>query len=113
MIALLALMIGVLIGSGTYLILKKMAFKVVLGLVLYGQAANLLIISMGGIQLGDPPILSGLSTDAYTDPLVQALVLTAIVISFGVTSFLLALILRAYQTHDSDEVDLFDAADEK
>jgi multicomponent Na+:H+ antiporter subunit C len=112
MISLIALIIGVLIGTGTYLMLKKTAFKVVLGLFLYGQAANVLIVSMGGIKLGEPPILVNDSPLVYTDPLVQALVLTAIVIGFGVTAFLLVLIYRAYQTHDSDEVDLFGNTDD-
>jgi multicomponent Na+:H+ antiporter subunit C len=113
MIALLALMIGFLIGTGTYLMLKKTAFKVVLGIYLYSQAANLLIISMGGVKLGEPPILTDDSAVTYSDPLVQALVLTAIVIGFGVTAFLLVLIYRAYQTHDSDAIDLFENTDEK
>jgi multicomponent Na+:H+ antiporter subunit C len=112
MIGLLAIIVGVLTGTGTYLILKKTAFKVVLGLVLYGQAANLLIIMMGGVKLGKPPILLGDSDTIYTDPLVQALILTAIVIGFGVTAFLLVLVYRAYQVHDSDAVDLFEEADD-
>jgi multicomponent Na+:H+ antiporter subunit C len=113
MIALLAIIIGVLVATGTYLILKKTAFMVALGMVLYGQAANLLIITMGGVKLGEPPILLGQENIIYTDPLVQALILTAIVIGFGVTAFLLVLVYRAYQTHDSDNVDLFEEVDDK
>lgn len=112
MVGLLAIIIGFLVGTGTYLILKKTAFKVALGLVLYGQAANLLIITMGGVKLGEPPILLRESGIVYTDPLVQALILTAIVIGFGVTAFLLVLVYRAYQAHDSDSVDLFGEADD-
>ncbi len=113
MIGLLAIIIGVLVATGTYLILKKTAFKVALGMVLYGQAANVLIITMGGVKTGAPPILLGEDGIVYTDPLVQALILTAIVIGFGVTSFLLVLVYRAYQAHDSDNVDLFEGADDK
>jgi multicomponent Na+:H+ antiporter subunit C len=113
MIGLLAIIIGVLVTTGTYLILKKTAFKVALGMVLYSQAANLLIITMGGVKLGAPPILLGEDGIAYTDPLVQALILTAIVIGFGVTSFLLVLVYRSYQAHDSDNIDLFEEADDK
>lgn len=113
MIGLLAIIIGVLVGTGTYLILKTTAFRVALGLVLYGQAANLLIITMGGVKLGEPPILLREAGLNYSDPLVQALTLTAIVIGFGVTAFLLVLIYRAYQAHDSDSVDLFEEADDK
>jgi len=113
MIGLLAIIIGVLVATGTYLILKKTAFKVALGMVLYGQAANLLIITMGGVKLGEPPILLREAGITYSDPLVQALILTAIVIGFGVTSFLLVLVYRAYQSHDSDNVDLFEEVDDK
>jgi multicomponent Na+:H+ antiporter subunit C len=113
MIGLLAIIIGVLVGAGTYLILKKTAFKVALGLVLYGQAANLLIITMGGVKLGEPPILLREAGISYSDPLVQALILTAIVIGFGVTAFLLVLVYRAYQAHDSDSVDLFEEVDDQ
>jgi multicomponent Na+:H+ antiporter subunit C len=113
MIALLAIIIGVLVATGTYLILKKTAFMVALGMVLYGQAANLLIITMGGVKLGEPPILLDQENIIYTDPLVQALILTAIVIGFGVTAFLLVLVYRAYETHDSDNVDLFEEVDDQ
>lgn len=113
MIALLAIVTGILVATGTYLLLKKTAFKVVLGLVLYSHAANLLIITMGGVKLGKAPLLDGSSPAAYTDPLVQALILTAIVIGFGVTAFLLVLVLRAYQAHDSDNVDLLEEQDEE
>lgn len=113
MIGLLAIIIGVLVATGTYLILKKTAFKVALGLVLYGQAANLLIITMGGVKLGEPPILLREAGIAYSDPLVQALILTAIVIGFGVTAFLLVLVYKAFDTHGSDDVDLFEDVDDK
>jgi multicomponent Na+:H+ antiporter subunit C len=100
---LMALAIGVLFGGGLYLCLRQRTFQVVLGIVLLSHGANLLILNMGGIQRGNPPLLRD-GFAQYTDPLVQALILTAIVISFGVTAFLLILAYRSYEENKTDGV---------
>jgi multicomponent K+:H+ antiporter subunit C len=105
---LLALGVGVLAGTGIYLLLRARSFDTILGLTLLSYAVNLFIFLMGRAKLGAPPIVdkSTLPTLAsYADPLPQALVLTAIVISFGMTALLLAVALRARAETGSDHVD--------
>jgi multicomponent Na+:H+ antiporter subunit C len=97
-----ALLIAVLAGIGTYLVMHRTLTRIVLGLGLLGNAVNLLILSSGD-DPGVPPII-GQEGD-FTDPVPQALVLTAIVIGFGVTSFLLAMAYRAWTISGSDEVE--------
>lgn len=97
-----ALLIGVLAGTGTYLVMHRTLTRIILGLGLLGNAVNLLILSSGDGP-GVPPII-GQDGD-FTDPVPQALVLTAIVIGFGVTSFLLAMAYRAWTIDGSDEVE--------
>ena len=97
-----ALLIAVLAGTGTYLVMHRTMTRIVLGLGLLGNAINLLILSSGDGP-GVAPII-GQEGD-FTDPVPQALVLTAIVIGFGVTSFLLAMAYRAWTIHGSDEVE--------
>jgi len=97
-----ALLIAVLAGTGTYLVMHRTLTRIVLGLGLLGNAVNLLILSSGDGP-GVAPII-GQEGD-FTDPVPQALVLTAIVIGFGVTSFLLAMAYRAWTIHGSDEVE--------
>jgi multicomponent Na+:H+ antiporter subunit C len=97
-----ALLIAVLAGIGTYLVMHRTLTRIVLGLGLLGNAVNLLILSSGDAP-GVPPII-GQEGD-FTDPVPQALVLTAIVIGFGVTSFLLAMAYRAWTISGSDEVE--------
>ena len=108
---LLASAIAVLIGSGAYLVLRARLFTVLLGLMLVGYGVNLFLLAMGRVRVGVPPII----TDAggpYADPLPQALVLTAIVIGFGMTAFLLALAVRSRSVFGSDHVDgLADSTD--
>ncbi len=95
--------IGVLFGCGTYLILQRHLLRVVVGLSLYSHAANLALMISGGLKRGSPPLLT---TDApYVDPLPQALILTAIVISFGMTAFATVLAFRVRQVYGSDAVD--------
>lgn len=102
---LMALVIGTLFGGGLYLCLRRRTFQVVLGFSLLSHGVNLLILNMGGIRRGQPPLVSDAAA-GYTDPLVQALILTAIVIGFGVTAFLLVLAYRSYQENGTDEVNL-------
>jgi multicomponent Na+:H+ antiporter subunit C len=97
-----ALLIGVLAGCGTYLVMHRTLTRIILGLGLLGNAVNLLILSSGDGP-GVTPII-GQEGD-FTDPVPQALVLTAIVIGFGVTSFLLAMAYRAWTIDGSDEVE--------
>jgi len=101
--ALLALVIGVLTASGVFLALRGQTFPVVLGLTLLSYAVNLFLFVMGRLAIGVPPVISNAA--AYTDPLPQALVLTAIVISFGMTAFVIVLALKARAELGNDHVD--------
>lgn len=104
----LALAIGVLTGSGVWLLLRPRTFQLVLGLSLLSYAVNLFIFSMGGLAVDREPILAdGVPADLqhYTDPLPQALVLTAIVISFAMTALLLVITLASRGMTGTDHVD--------
>lgn len=105
MAALISAAIAVLIATGTYLLLRARTFSVIFGLTLISYAVNLFLLAAGHEGLGDPPVLVQPPGTMYSDPLPQALVLTAIVISFGMTSFLVVLALRAYLTLHTDHVD--------
>jgi len=103
----LAAAIGMLTTCGVWLLLRPRTFQVVMGLTLLSYAVNLFIFSTGGLRTGAEPILKG---DAgvladYADPLPQALVLTAIVISFATTALLLVVILAARGFSGGDHVD--------
>ena len=95
----LAIMVGVFFATGTYLLLRRDAIKLVLGLSLLSYGINFLLFGAGRLQRGLPPIIldkesfSG-EIEAFVDPLPQALILTAIVISFGVTAFMVVLLNR-------------------
>jgi multicomponent K+:H+ antiporter subunit C len=102
--ALIAIAIGVLTGCGVYLSLRGRSFPVVLGLTMLSYAVNLFLFVMGRLVIGAPPIIEQARTD-YADPLPQALVLTAIVISFGMTAFVVILALRARAELGNDHVD--------
>ncbi|MCW5635809.1 MAG: Na+/H+ antiporter subunit C [Rubrivivax sp.] len=96
--------IGWVVAVGVYLLLRARTFAVVLGLSLIGYAVNVFIFSMGRLWAGAPPILAD-GAAAYADPLPQALVLTAIVIGFATTGFVIELALRGHQEAGSDHVD--------
>lgn len=100
---LVAIAIGVLTFSGVYLILRARTFSVALGLTLFSYAVNLFLFAMGRLHTGKPAVLS--DAVSYTDPVPQALVLTAIVIGFAMTAFVLILALRAHTELGSDHVD--------
>lgn len=102
--ALFAIMIGLLTSCGVYLLLRPRTFSVVLGLTLLTYAVNLFLFAMGRLVINRPPIIR-LDASAYTDPLPQALVLTAIVISFGMTAFVVVLALHAQGVLGTDHVD--------
>lgn len=104
----LALAIGVLTGSGVWLLLRPRTFQLIVGLALLSYAVNLFIFSTGGLRSGAAAILSPGETGtlgAYTDPLPQALVLTAIVIGFATTALLLVVLLAARGLTGTDHVD--------
>ena len=96
--------VGVLVAAGVYLVLRARTFPVIVGLALLSCAVYLLIYGMGRLVIDRPPILS-LHLDTYTDPLPQALVLTAIVIAFGMTALIVVIILRSFLETGSDHVD--------
>lgn len=100
-----ALALGLLFASGTYLMLRRDAVRVVIGSLIISQSANIYLMTMGGSS-GGVPILShsGAHSTHVTDPVPQALVLTAIVIGFATTAFLLSLTYRFYE--ENQEVDL-------
>lgn len=101
--ALVASAIGILTAAGVYLSLRGRTFPVVLGLTFVSYAVNLFIFVAGGIRLDAPPIV-GL-TPSMTDPLPQALVLTAIVIGFGMSAYLVVLAIRLRAADGHDHVD--------
>lgn len=105
---LLATGIGVLVGAGVWLSLRARTFDVVLGLTLLAYAVNLFIFAMGRVVVNAEPVLRpGVASTLanYTDPLPQALVLTAIVIGFAMTAVLLALALKGRFELDDDACD--------
>lgn len=104
MALILSLGVGLLAACGIYLLLRERTFSVILGLTLLSYAVNLMLFASGRLVLDGPPlILDGI--EAHTDPLPQALVLTAIVIGFGMTAYLVALALRAQGELSTDHVD--------
>jgi multicomponent K+:H+ antiporter subunit C len=103
-----AVAIGVLAGSGVWLLLRSRTFQVAIGLVLLSYAVNLFIFAMGRLRVGAAPVVAaGGAADpaAYADPLPQALVLTAIVIGFATTALLLVVLLAARGFTGTDHVD--------
>ncbi|OAN46506.1 cation:proton antiporter [Chloroflexus islandicus] len=108
MIILLAIAIGSLFAGATYLMLRRSVVKLILGLILLSHGVNLLIFTMGdGVRRGASPLVdaAGQPPPGSADPLVQALILTAIVISFGFTAFVMALAYRSNQAVGSDDLD--------
>ncbi len=106
--ALLALVIGVLGGAGVWLVLRPRTFQVIMGLALLSYAVNLFIFSMGSLYIDKPPLVEpGVTADLvhYTDPMPQALVLTAIVIGFATTALFLVVLLASRGLSDTDHVD--------
>lgn len=102
---LVALAIGTLTMSGVYLMLRQRSFPLIVGLSLLSYAVNLFIFASGRLAPDLPPIITKYAT-GYTDPLPQALVLTAIVISFGMTAVLVIMAIGAYLTSGDDGVDM-------
>jgi multicomponent Na+:H+ antiporter subunit C len=99
-----ALLVGVLFGVALYLLLGRSLVDKIFALILLGYAANLVVFGSGRLVRGAPPLLDGAGR-AMADPLPQALVLTAIVIGFGLVSFTAVLIARLHQATGTDDLD--------
>jgi multicomponent K+:H+ antiporter subunit C len=100
---LIASAIGVLTAAGIYLVLRGQSFPIIIGLAFLSYAVNLFLFSMGRLTINHPPIIDP-NAPGYADPLPQALVLTAIVISFGMTALSVVLALRSFLETGSDDV---------
>jgi multicomponent K+:H+ antiporter subunit C len=106
--ALLAIGLGVLTAAGVWLLLRARVFDVIVGLTLLSYAVNVFIFITGRVRIGRPPVVGDAVAPTlahYADPLPQALVLTAIVISFAMTALILVIALRAHAETGSDHVD--------
>jgi len=104
----LAFVIGGLYAAAIYMLLRRSLTKLIIGLVLLSHAVHLIIFTVGGTVRNAPPLIAGdaLTLDGvFADPVPQALILTAIVISFGVQAFVLVLAKRVYQTKGTGDVD--------
>lgn len=111
---LIAVLIGFLFAAGVYCLLRRSIMKLVIGVILISQGANLLVFTAGGLLAGRPALIPGDSKVPEMpvgDPLPQAMVLTAIVIGFGLTAFLLALVCRAHEAVGDDDINAFDQTD--
>ena len=101
---LVATAIGLMTAAAVYLILQQRTFPIVVGLTLLSYAINIFLFTAGRLVVNEPPIITG--ADSYTDPLPQALVLTAIVISFGMTALIVVLALRGFLETATDKADI-------
>jgi multicomponent Na+:H+ antiporter subunit C len=110
----LAIIIGVLYAAGLYMMMRRSIVKLIIGLVLLGHAANLLIFTTGGLVRAMSPLVPEgelVPIGPFADPLPQALILTAIVIGFGVVAFTVVLIHRVYQTAGTDDLETLSSTD--
>ena len=110
----LALVIGVVFAAGIHCLLQRSLMRLVVGIILLGQAANLAVFSAGGLVVGEPAVVApgeSMPPVGAADPLPQALVLTAIVIGFGLTVFTMTLLHRAREANGTDDVDAFNRTD--
>ncbi len=109
MTLILSLVVGTLFAGAVYLMLRRSVVKLILGLILLSHGVNLLIFLMGdGLRRGEPAFVdsvTGAVSANAADPLIQALILTAIVISFGLITFIMSLAYRANQAVQSDDLD--------
>ncbi len=104
--ALVASAVGILTAAGIFLILRRRSFPVILGLSLITYAVNVFLFATGRLALNSPAVLNKYEDVPYTDPLPQALVLTAIVISFGMTAVIVMISLSAYLSSKDDHIDM-------
>ncbi len=103
---LLATAVGMLTAAGVYLLLRRRTFPVIVGISLLSYAVNVFLFATGRLALNAPPVLNKYADVPYTDPLPQALVLTAIVISFGMTAVVVMIALSAYLSSQDDRIDM-------
>jgi multicomponent Na+:H+ antiporter subunit C len=103
---LLAVVAGVLYASGLYLMLRRRLAQLIIGISLLSNGSNILILSAAGVTRAQPPLMSaGVTAEQVADPVPQSLILTAIVIGFGVLAFSLVLAHRVHQSAASDDID--------
>ena len=104
---LLAVTAGVLYATGIYLMLRRRLAQLIIGLGLLSNGTNILILSAAGVTRGKPPLVSPArwGADQFADPVPQSLILTAIVIGFGVLAFALVLAHRVHRSTGSDDID--------
>lgn len=113
---LMAILIGSLYAAGLFMMLRRSIVKLIIGLGLLGHGANLLIFTMGDLTRGAPPVIEHGEEHLlapFSDPLPQALILTAIVIGFGVQAFAAVLLKRTYQTVGTDNLDEMNSTDRR
>jgi multicomponent Na+:H+ antiporter subunit C len=111
---LIAILIGALFSGGIFCLLRRSIMKVVIGVMLLSQGANLLVFAAGGLTAGLPVFVdsaTGVPPAGHADPLPQALVLTAIVIGFGLVVFTISLLHRAHHAVGSDDINSFNQTD--
>jgi len=114
MVLLLSITAGALFSAGIYMILRRSLVKILVGLILLGYAVNLLLFNTANLIPGRPPLI-GLGQlgvpEVYADPVPQALILTAIVISFGITAFAVVLVRQTYKVLGRDDLDTMRCTD--
>jgi multicomponent Na+:H+ antiporter subunit C len=105
---LLAIVAGVLYATGLYLMLRRRLAQLIIGLALLSNGSNILILSAAGVTRARPPLISEVQQTAaqFADPVPQSLILTAIVIGFGVLAFALVLAHRVHASAGSDDIDM-------
>lgn len=111
---LIATLIGALFAAGIFCLLRRSIMKLVIGIILLSQAANLLVFAAGGLTPDRPAFVlseTKLPPPGSADPIPQALVLTAIVIGFGLVVFTISLLLKAYRAVGSDDINAFNETD--
>lgn len=112
---LLAIVTGILFSAGLYCLLRRSLMKIIIGIMLLSQSGNLVVFIAGGLTSGRPAFVDAghhaLGSRA-ADPIPQALVLTAIVIGFGLVVFSLSLLVRAYEVLREDDLNAFDQTDQ-
>ena len=103
----LAVVAGVLYATGLYLMLRRRLAQLIVGLGLLANGSNVLIFTAAGVTRGAPPVIAvdGVAPASFADPVPQSLILTAIVIGFGVLAFSLVLAHRVHQSAGSDDID--------
>ena len=100
-----ALLIGVLFGTGVYFLLRRSLVKLILGIIFFSNSINLLLFVSAGVEIGKPPFLEEVNSGEIADPLPQALILTAIVIGFGIIAFTLVLKYKFHETTGTEDMD--------